>query len=93
MTAVFLRSWGCRLLKGGVGWRGGAGIFRFPPKLTVGHFQMEVEDFNSEFLLFGLILGPFFLAEKEVRLLTKDPEKLQEIPARVERVVGNLKLP
>ena len=45
MTAVFLRSWGCRLLKGGVGWRGGAGIFRFPPKLTVSHFQMEVEDF------------------------------------------------
>ena len=44
MTAVFLRSWGCRLLKGGVGWRGGAGIFRFPPKLTVSHFQMEVED-------------------------------------------------
>ena len=41
MTAVFLRSWGCRLLKGGVGWRGGAGIFRFPPKLTVSHFQME----------------------------------------------------
>jgi hypothetical protein len=40
-----LRSWGCRLLKGGVGWRGGAGIFRFPPKLTVSHFQMEVEDF------------------------------------------------
>lgn len=48
MTAVFLRSWGCRLLKGGVGWRGGAGIFRFPPKLTVSHFQMEVEDFLLE---------------------------------------------
>ena len=45
MTAVLLRSWGCRLLKGGVGWRGGAGIFRFPPKLTVSHFQMEVEVF------------------------------------------------
>mgnify|MGYP006952518875 CR=1 FL=1 len=50
MTAMFLRSWGCRLLKGGVGWRGGAGIFRFPPKLTVSHFQMEVEDFFFFFL-------------------------------------------
>ena len=47
MTAVFLRSWGCRLFSRGVGWRGGAGIFRFPPKLTVSHFQMEVEDFFS----------------------------------------------
>ena len=28
-----------------MGWLGGAGIFRFPPKLTVSHFQMEVEDF------------------------------------------------
>ena len=45
MTAVLLRSWGCRLFSRGVGWRGGAGIFRFPPKLTVSHFQMEVEDF------------------------------------------------
>ena len=45
MTAVFLRSWGCRLFSRGVGWRGGAGIFRFPPKLTVSHFQMDVEDF------------------------------------------------
>jgi hypothetical protein len=33
------------LLKGEVGWWGGRGIFRFPPKLTVSHFQMEVEDF------------------------------------------------
>jgi len=49
MTAVFLRSWGCRLLKGGVGWRGGEGIFRFPPKLTVSHFQMEVEDWSIFF--------------------------------------------
>ena len=55
MTAVFLRSWGCRLLKGGVGWRGGAGIFRFPPKLTVSHFQMEVEDFfySASRMVFG----------------------------------------
>ena len=41
MTAVFLRSWGCRLFSRGVGWWGGGGIFRFPPKLTVSHFQME----------------------------------------------------
>ena len=58
MTAVFLRSWGCRLLKGGVGWRGGAGIFRFPPKLTVSHFQMEVEDF---FLSAPIGADSFFL--------------------------------
>ena len=41
MTAVFLRSWGCRLFSRGVGWWGGGGIFRFPPKLTVSHFQIE----------------------------------------------------
>ena len=41
MTAVFLRSWGCRLSSREVGWWGGGDIFRFPPKLTVSHFQME----------------------------------------------------
>ena len=58
MTAVFLRSWGCRLLKGGVGWRGGAGIFRFPPKLTVSHFKWKLKIF---FFCLKRLIGPYVL--------------------------------
>jgi hypothetical protein len=31
------------LFSRGVGWRGGAGIFRFPPKLTVSHFKWKLK--------------------------------------------------
>ena len=39
-------------------WRGGAGIFRFPPKLTVSHFQME------DLKIFFLKLEDFWIKDE-----------------------------